>query len=901
MSIAAGTKLGPYEIVSAIGAGGMGEVYRAHDTKLNRDVALKILPEAFTSDADRLARFTREAQTLASLNHPHIAQIYGLEESAGVRALVMELVEGEDLQQRIAHGPIPIDEARSLARQIAEALEAAHEKGIVHRDLKPANIKVTPDGSVKLLDFGLAKAMLGEPDVSSGSGGVSKSPTRSHLMTQEGIILGTMPYMSPEQAKGKAVDKRTDVWAFGVVFFEMLTGKQLFHGETVSDVIAAVLTRDPDWKALPASVPKSIRSLLARCLERDVTQRLRDIGEARIALGKSDAPEFSETAPAVAASRGPMIAAALILALIVGAAAFFAGRRTATSKATPVQSDLKPGSFSLVTDQPGVETQPSLSPDGRSVAYVKETKGQLDIYVVRVGGRNSVNLTPDSEADDMEPAFSPDGESIAFRSERDHGGIFIMGSTGESVRRVTDFGHNPAWSPDGKRLVVGSAFFTFPQDRPAPGSLWIVDIATGEKKPLTQDFQDAAQPSWSPHGNRIAYWGLRPGSGQRDLWTIAADGSELKTGGVAITDDTFVDWSPVWSPNGDALYFSSNRGGTLNLWKLGIDEHSGRVLGEPEPLTVPSGWAGNPSLSRDGKRLAFSALEWRSRLEQLAFDPVTGKVAGSPVSILESSYPIRDHAVSPDGKWVAFDAYAGSQEDLFMIGSDGSGLRRLTDDAARDRGPIWSPDAQHIAFYSDRSGAYNIWTIRPDGSGLEQLSRSGFSNFPTYSPDGQRISASTAGQRSKSGPSGWAIISSSNPQDAYTQMPEADSETRFWPFSWSTDNLHIAGELMKADGSMQDLAVFTFADSKFRRLHVPLAGIWSVTAWLSDSQRLLYRDRRGIFLLNTAGGVPQQLVSVGGYYIGKSLGITADDRTITYSETATEGDIWMVDLGPTQK
>jgi len=275
-----GTRLGPYEILSPLGAGGMGEVYRARDGKLGREVAIKVLPAAFAADAERLARFRREAKVLASLNHPHIAAIYGLEESGGVEALVLELAEGETLAERLARGPLPADEALEIARQIAEALEAAHERGIVHRDLKPANSKLTPGGQVKVLDFGLAKALVG--DVASPD--ISTSPTLTAAATQAGVALGTAAYMSPEQARGKAVDKRADVWAFGAVLYEMLTGRHPFSGETVSDILACVLKSDPDWTALPATTPAAIRRLLRRCLEKDPLKRLRDIGDARIEL-----------------------------------------------------------------------------------------------------------------------------------------------------------------------------------------------------------------------------------------------------------------------------------------------------------------------------------------------------------------------------------------------------------------------------------------------------------------------------------------------------------------------------------------------------------------------------------------------------------------------------------------
>src|SRR5271169_870020 len=281
MALAAGTKLGSYEVVAQIGAGGMGEVYQAHDTKLGRDVAIKVLPEAFAHDPERLSRFQREAKMLAALNHPNIATIHGLEESNGTHYLVMELVPGDTSQQRVKReGAVPVEEALAIANQIAEALEAAHEKGIIHRDLKPANVKLTPEGKVKVLDFGLAKAFSGDASTED----MSNSPTLSMAATMQGVILGTAAYMSPEQAKGKAVDKRTDIWAFGCVLYELLTGKQAFHGEDVTDILAAVVRAEPDWQALPAATPVKVRELLRHCLQKDKSQRFRDAGDARIEI-----------------------------------------------------------------------------------------------------------------------------------------------------------------------------------------------------------------------------------------------------------------------------------------------------------------------------------------------------------------------------------------------------------------------------------------------------------------------------------------------------------------------------------------------------------------------------------------------------------------------------------------
>jgi hypothetical protein len=373
MALAAGARVGPYEIVAWLGAGGMGEVYRAKDTKLGRDIALKILPATFTNDPDRVARFRREAQVLASLNHPHIAQIHGLEDGADVQALVMELVEGPTLADRMVRGPIPLDEALLIAKQITEALEAAHEQGIVHRDLKPANIKVRPDGTVKVLDFGLARAL--DPDGTSNAN-ATISPTLSVHATQAGVILGTAAYMAPEQARGKTVDRRADIWAFGVVLFEMLTGKRAFEGDDVSITLTSVLKSEPDWRALPGATPRGLRRLLSRCLRRDPKDRLQAIGDARIEIGEllGGAGDDGPTASAAATPglrRGVGWAAAgatLATGVLVGALATWAvlhGR--VTTKAEPMRFTVAlPVRQGLM---PVGDAQLALSPDGRHLVY----------------------------------------------------------------------------------------------------------------------------------------------------------------------------------------------------------------------------------------------------------------------------------------------------------------------------------------------------------------------------------------------------------------------------------------------------------------------------------------------------------------------------------------------------
>ncbi len=534
---------------------------------------------------------------------------------------------------------------------------------------------------------------------------------------------------------------------------------------------------------------------------------------------------------------------------------------------------------------------PTLSPDGKNVVYVRDAGGRKALYLLRVGGRNPVPLTADSTADDWQPAFSPDGERIAFRSEREGGGIFVMGSTGESVKRLTDAGYNPSWSPDGREIAVAEGSFFFPTDRGGGfNGVWGVDLQTGRKRDISRA-ADCMQPSWSPHGHRIACWGLRGSSGQRDLWTLAADGSESNTPGVEVTHDTALDWSPTWSPDGRFLYFSSNRGGTMNLWRTRIDEKSGRVLADPEAMTTPSLWSGELSFARDGSRFVYAGLDWRSTLLKIGFDPTSGTTVGPPAPVLKSTQPIRDHQMSPDGQWVAF-VQTGGQEDLFVSRMDGKELRRLTDDAFRDRGPNWSPDGKTIAFYSDRSGIYQIWIIRPDGSGLERLTENiGSANFPVWSPDGREIAF-------KEIRGGWYVIDarSGNFPRPRRSMPPMEGPDSFWPLSWSPDGRSLAGVATHSDGTLGGVVVYALATNRFERVVPSPGGMWQIPIWLADSRRLLIRDGRGVSLFDLATKQSRPLFSVGGYAIGESLGISRDNRWITYTETGTEGDIWLAEL-----
>ena len=857
----------------------MGEVYRATDTKLGRDVAIKVLPAELAQDPERLARFEREAKLLASLNHPNIAHVYGFEsatlgDGSAAHFLAMELVPGEDLAERLKRGAIPVDEAIEIAKQIAEALEEAHEKGIVHRDLKPANVKLTPDGKVKVLDFGLAKAWEGPGAASSD---LSQSPTLAHTGTEAGLILGTAAYMSPEQARGKPVDKRADIWAFGVVFYEMLTGRQLFAGETVSDVLAGVLKSEVDFGALPDATPAGVRRLLRGCLERNLRNRLHDIADVRLVIDESGRPDEREPARK-AASRVPrwwLLAAGLALSAI----GFGVGR---LGRSNPAASST-PALFTQVTDLPGLERQPSLSPDGRSLLYVGDARGNDDIYLLRIGGRKPINLTEDSPDDDSAPAFSPDGSQIAFRSERKGGGIFVMGATGESVRRVTDYGFDPAWSPDGQELVVATEPLRDPMSRKGGSQLWAVRT-TGEGKRLVSE-ADGMGPKWSPDGRWIAYWAVRPSTWQRDLWTVAADGSGAKKGAIALTDDAAIDWGVEWSPDGRFLYFSSNRGGTMNLLRIPIDPRSGRALGAPEPVTTPSAWAGSPSFARDGRQFAFGTRDWRADAWKVGFDPDREALLGRPLPILRGQ-PLQELDWSPDGTSLLFARRGLPWESLGVVRADGSGYAQLTDASFQHRSARWSPDGQRLSFQSQR-GDVKTWVMRTDGSVLQQVSGTEPTNTPVWSPDGRRIAVGVSG--------GVAFLDPSQPSPGEPIERHAIEGFQgagiVW--SWSPDGRWLLCSPQQVPGG---LFLYSLEARSLRKLDESE----EAARWLPDSRRILFNKRGALLLLDIVTGrrkelLPQGTLPVEGGWT--TFSVTRDGRSIAYLEARREGDIWLADFG----
>jgi eukaryotic-like serine/threonine-protein kinase len=667
-----GKTLAHYEITSQLGKGGMGEVYRAKDQKLGRDVAIKVLPVEFARDADRAARFQREAKLLASLNHPSIAAIYGLEESGGTNFLVLELVEGETLAERIKAGSLPIEKSLILVLQIAEALEAAHEKGVIHRDLKPANIKVTPDGKVKVLDFGLAKALEGEAAEAFGS----DSPTLSMAATKEGIILGTAAYMAPEQVRGSSVDRRCDIWSFGVVLFEMLSGKRLFTGETISDTLAAVLRADVDWSLLPKNIPASIQALLRRCLTRDRKMRLQAIGEARIAIADHLANPIA--APEIPAEM-PVMRFEIM---------------------TPPTSDI---------------TSVAISPDGRQLVFVGLSEGQQKLWL-RPLDQTTARPLAGTEGATL-PFWSPDSRSIGFFAEGKLKRIDVAGGLPQILASALYAGGG-TWNRDGV-IVFGPAFLTPLYRVPAAGGDPVAVTRVDPQQQMSQAF-----PHFMPDGRHILFttWGMELGIHLASL--DSAETRRLITAEMA-----------AYAPPGYLLY---TRQGTLFAQRFNPASYD--LTGDAIQITDSLAFAATAGISRfsvsETGMLAYRKSGGRGLRQLVWFDrsgKETGKV-GEP-----DGNNLRYPELSPDGRRVAVARTVHGHSEIWLSETARGAPVRFTFNAEFSINPVWSPDGNWIAFSSAKRGNPNLYRKASNGSGNDELLLdSPLNEFPLdWSPDGR--------------------------------------------------------------------------------------------------------------------------------------------------------------------
>jgi serine/threonine-protein kinase len=736
LALTLGTRLGVYEVTAQIGAGGMGEVYRATDSNLKRSVAIKVLPATVAGDADRLARFQREAEVLAALNHPNIAAIYGLEKTPDLTALVMELVEGDDLSQRIARGAIPLDEALPIAKQIAEALEAAHEQGIIHRDLKPANIKVRSDGTVKVLDFGLAKAL----DPTPSSSNVTNSPTLSLQATQAGLILGTAAYMSPEQARGRAVDKRTDVWAFGCVLFEMLGGARPFDGEDLAETIGAVIHNEPAWDNLPATTPGMVRTVLQRCLEKDPKQRVRDIGDVRLALkGAFDAPVQPGTAathPASVPKRriAGVAGAALVVGAAVAAIATWALTRPAPAKLQSVRFEIVPPA-SQPFQISAFDRDVAISPDGTHLVYVRAANnaGQRQLMIRPIDRLDAVPLHAlNSSSVAISPFVSPDSRWVGFFEQGSLKKVSITGGPPLVLCRYAGTPRGASWGSDGTIVFATNDTGT-----------GLLSVAEGGGEPKVLTTPDPV------HGEQDHLWpSVLPG-GRAALFTVATSGSmdeaqvvvlDLKTGQRKTlirggSQAEYVDPAPGSGQTGYLIYGAA---GTLRAVRFDLARLE--VLSDPVPVVeqVLSASTGSAdfSISRQGTLVyapggssngAIRSLVWVNRQGQE--EPIK-----APPRVYQRA------RLSPDGTRVVLDI-RDQELDLWILDLARQTLTKLTDSPAQDSNPVWTPDSRRLIFASRRAGGQNLFWQAADNTGtVERLTTAVNVQIPTsISPDGTRL------------------------------------------------------------------------------------------------------------------------------------------------------------------
>ena len=884
MQIKPGAKLGPYEIVAPIGAGGMGEVWRARDTRIGREVTIKILPPAFADDRDRLRRFEQEARAAGTLNHPNLVTIYDLGAEDATPYVAMELLEGETLREKIELNgnpvPLPIRKAIDYSVQIANGLAAAHEKGIVHRDFKSENIFITRDGRAKILDFGLAKLRSGKDDIDSVK-------TTQQLDTSPGTVLGTAGYMSPEQVRGEQVDHRSDIFSFGAILYEMLSGRRAFKGNSAVERMHAILKDEPPELSAEPNVPPVIDLIVRHCLEKNREERFQSARDLAFDLQRISSVTGSSPVVPVSKARGRWIAPALAAAIAV-IAVVVAWRFAYRAGSAAAKPTLPARTFTLLTNQAGVESFPSLAPDGKTFVYVSNAAGNADIYLKRVDGRNAINLTKDSPANDTQPVFSPDGSQIAFRSGREGGGIFLMGATGESVRRLTDFGFNPTWSPDGSEIAIATeAIEVQPQSRLSLGGIDVVDVRSGARRQIIDLAHDGVQPNWSPHGDRIAFWAVVGGGGQRDLFTVDPHAANPKQSITRVTNDPPLDWNPVWSPDGKYLYFGSDRDGTMNLWRIAMDEHSGKAQGPPEPAMLPTRFAAHFSFARNTGALAYAGVDLSESLWRVPFDPVSLRVTGPATPIIGGAMLLiafPGGEVSPDGKWIAF-GNMGTQEDLFVARTDGSEIRQLTNDPEKDRGPSWSPDGKLIYFYSQRGPRYEIWSIRVDGSGLRQVSRTSGPSLwrPKLMPDGRALYEFN---------NNGTVFLPLNADGTATRLeplpPMPDPKRHFQTPALSPDGKRFAGATGQIAGGPGGLWLYSLDSKRFEQL----TDHGFYPQWLPDGKRLLFLDAGASVAMIDIASKQIRLIPVPRPI--QAFEVAPDGRALYLDELTAEADIWLV-------
>ena len=832
MSLQHGTRIGPYEVTAQIGEGGMGQVYRATDSNLARTVAIKVLPDAVAQDAERVARFEREARTLAALNHPNIAHVYGLERAQNQVALVMELVEGPTLDERITHGVIPLREALPIARQIAEALESAHEHGIVHRDLKPANIKVRADGTVKVLDFGLAKAMESAPSPSSSGtpapGALSMSPTITTpaLLTGAGIILGTAAYMSPEQARGRPVDKRTDIWAFGCVLYEMLTGRRAFAGDDVTEVLARVLEREVDLAAIPASVPPAIRRLLRRCLAKDRRQRLSDIGIARLEIDEalSGAPESAPAASTGSRWRFERAAwaAAVVAAALIAAGAMYYSR--------PVPAALSEVRFEIPVTQMRFSTDIAVSPDGRRVAFAAAAPNGRDAIWVRDLNAPTARLLPATESaspQSMFPAWSPDGRYIVFAAGGNLKKVDVMGGAAQTLTQLGGQLGGATWNRDNVIVFASNDHGL----RRVSASGGAVTAVSERDASLEETYHDT--PVFLPDGRRFLYYAWSNAKEENRAIFIGSLDSPSRTRLMTAESNAMYSRGHLLFMRGDTLVAQPFDPDRLQI--------TGDAVSLDVRVTKFGGELGAFSVSETGT-LIYREPRDESPTRQLVWIDRGGKTVRATDDEFSMGPGVK---LSPSGKQIAF--VEGNPPDVFVYDLERRVKTRLTTSPETDHNPVWSPDGSRVVFDSHRQGPdpqsasdAGLYERPANGATAEQpmLDRErGVQHSPRdWSADGKTLVFAKQGQNGRWNLWGFPLTGERKP------FPYRTSEFNENEAALSPNGQFLA--FTSNESGRNEVIVQPFPDASRGRWQISSEG-GSAPRWRRDGRELFYVDLKG--------------------------------------------------------
>jgi eukaryotic-like serine/threonine-protein kinase len=861
MKIQAGTRLGPYEVTAPIGAGGMGEVYRARDTKLHRDVAIKVLPDAFASDLNRLMRFEREAQTLAALNHTNVAQVFGVLESPP--ALVMEFVPGEDLSSRIGRGPVPLEEARAIAAQIADALEAAHEQGIIHRDLKPANIKVRDDGTVKVLDFGLAKAL--SPDGSGAVPAAMHSPTFTAHATEIGMIIGTAAYMAPEQARGRPVDKRADIWAFGVVLYEMLAGARAFHGEDTSEILATVLKTEPDWGALPADTPASIRRLLRRCLEKDPRKRLSAMADARLEIDEREPSLASAAVPAAPPRWTSTLSLTAGVAIVAVLATVAMMKAIAPPSAPAGATEVTRLTMTLPAGDEVAEKHLlplAISPDGSRVAYVATRDGVRRLFVRPLDASEPTALVGTEDA--RSPFFSPDGQWIGFFAQ----GKLKKAAVGSAAVQVVTAN---APDPRGGAWGVDDSIYYAPTN---VTGLWAVSASDGTPRQVTRLDRGRGEishrwPEALPDGRLLFSSWTGPGPDEREIMLLTP-GSGGRNAVLSFGD------TPRYLPAGFLIYARLDT--LLALpWRLSqASVGGGAPISLPEFPRLENEGAADYAVSTNGT-LAYVAGGAARYAQRVVWVDGSGGIEPLPM-------PERDYeavALSPDRKRAVVQIREGAM-GLWLFDLERKTLTPFAASGGSSQAPVWTPDSRRIIYRGTRAGTRNLYWKFADGSGDEErltIKEDVVQTPASVSPDGKWLVYGEAGGASV-GAGVWAMRL--NPDQGAS--PEARELVReAWNGQISPDGRWMA--FQSATSGQLEVYVVPFPGPG-PRVPVSVNG-GENPLWSADGRELFYTNGNRMMAVAIAPGTafsvsaPRQLFE-GRYRPGSNsvtpFSVTTKDR-----------------------